>query len=60
MMASTSIRIPGVANLIESRAAALAAAVQQQFDIVTAAPEAKPRPAGAGDLGKPLTTVRRC
>jgi hypothetical protein len=52
------IRIPGTAGVIEARQAQLAQVVAEQFNIVTAAPQAKPRRASAGDLGKRLTTAR--
>jgi hypothetical protein len=57
-MAGVSITIPGVAGTVEAKATAMARAVQQQFDIVTAAPEQKVRRPSAGDLGKRLTTAR--
>jgi hypothetical protein len=47
-----------MAGWIEAKKARLATAVQHQFNIVTAAPQAKVRRPSAGDLGKRLQTAR--
>jgi hypothetical protein len=57
-MAPVRVRIPGQAGIIEANKARLAAAVQQQFNVVTASPQNKPRRTSAGDLGKRLQTAR--
>jgi hypothetical protein len=58
MMAGVKIIIPGVGGQIEAKTARMAAAVQHQFNVVTAATKAKPRRPIAGDLGKRLPTVK--
>jgi hypothetical protein len=60
-MAGFTIRIPGQANLVETKAATLAQAVAHQFNLVTATPATpndKVRRPSAGDLGRPLQTAR--
>jgi len=47
-----------LAGTIETNKARLAAAVEPRFNVVTAAPQSKRRPASAGNLGKRLRTVR--
>jgi hypothetical protein len=46
------------AGVVEAKAALMAQAVQQQWNIVTAAPEEKVRWPSAGDPGKRLQTAR--
>jgi hypothetical protein len=52
------LKIPGQAGIVEAKKARLAAAVQWQWNVVTATPQAKPRRPSAGDLGKRLQTAR--
>ena len=51
------IKIPGTAGIVEAKKALMAAAVQHQWNVYTATPQATQRRAGAGDLGR-LQTVR--
>jgi hypothetical protein len=53
-----SLKISATANIVETKPARLAAAVQWQWNIATAPPEKKARPPGAGDVGKRLQTAR--
>jgi Asp/Glu/hydantoin racemase len=57
-MAGVRVTIPGVAGIVEAKAALMAQAVAHQFNIVTAAPEQKVRQPSAGDIGKRLQTAR--
>jgi hypothetical protein len=57
-MTSVKIIIPGRGGIIEARKARLAAAVQWQWNVVTAPPEKKIRPPSAGDLVRRPQTAR--
>jgi hypothetical protein len=60
-MAGVTVRIPGQANIIETKAALMSPAVAHQFSVITGAPAApndKVRKPSAGDIGKRLQTAR--
>jgi hypothetical protein len=57
-MAGVAVNIPGTAGIVEAKATLMAQAVQQQWNIATAAPEEKVRWPSAGDLGKRLQSAR--
>jgi hypothetical protein len=57
-MAGVTVTIPGSDGIVEAKTALMMQAVQDQFNILTAAPEQKVRQPSAGDLGKRLQTAR--
>jgi hypothetical protein len=57
-MAGVRIKIPGTAGIVEAKAARIAQAVCQSWQIVTAKPKKKVRWPSAGDLGRRLQTAR--